>query len=298
MPTPLLLARGRPPWPAGWDDLRDSPAQVHVTGDPSALAAPAVAVVGTRGATSRGLAVAERLAADLAMAGWTIASGLALGIDAAAHRGALAAGGRTVAVMATGIEITYPSRHRALRRQIEASGCAVTELPSGVTPHRHQFPRRNRLIAALAAGVVVVEAPRRSGALLTAYLALDLGREVFAVPGPVDREESRGCHHLLRQGGVLVESAADVVRELGQPEATRDVVRADARGNGTLRPAPGSPARWIWDRLDLEGVCRDDLRRRWCGSEGAWAEGMLALELAGLIRRLPGGRLARTIWDP
>jgi DNA processing protein len=198
--------------------------------------------------------------------------------------------------MATGIDITYPARHRRLRRRMERSGCVVTEMAAGVGPRRFTFPRRNRLIAALAAGVVVVEAPRRSGAMLTAYLALDLGREVFAVPGPVDRDRSRGCHHLLRMGATLVEELADITRELGAPE---DEGALGASGRELPpRPAPGSAARWIWDRLDLDGVSRDELRRRWNGTAAAWSEGLLALELAGLIRRLPGGRLARTIWDP
>jgi DNA processing protein len=269
---------------------------VTVGGDAAVLARPAVAIVGTRTATPRGLAVSERIAAELASCGWVVVSGLALGIDGAAHRGALAAEGITIGVMATGIDQTYPARHRELRTRIEERGCVVTELPRGVGPRRFLFPRRNRLIAALARGVVVVEAPRRSGALLTALLALDLGREIFAVPGPIDREESRGCHHLLRLGATLVENVRDVVRELGVPDGSASSDQSLALG--TPRPAPGSAARWIWDRIDLEGVARDGLRRRWTGTDAAWSEGLLSLELAGLIRRLPGGRLARTIWDP
>jgi len=294
--SPSEISRYAPGWPVGWRDLSDPPRRVTVAGDTEVLRRRSLAVVGTRGATARGLAVAERLAAEFATAGWVVVSGLALGIDAAAHRGALSAGGRTVGVMATGIDITYPARHRRLRQRIEESGCVVTELPAGVGPRRFLFPRRNRLIAALAAGVVVVEAPRRSGALLTAYLALDLGREVFAVPGPVDRDQSRGCHHLLRMGATLVEGLADITRELGDPD--HDGAAPSDGPSPPPRPAPGSVARWIWDRLDLEGVARDELRRRWNGTEAAWSEGLLALELAGLIRRLPGGRLARTIWDP
>jgi DNA processing protein len=252
-----------------------------------------VAVVGTRRATRRGLAVARRLAADLARAGWTVASGLALGIDGMAHEGALDAGGRTVAVMATGIDRTYPARHRDLRRRIERAGCVITECDDGAEPLPYAFPRRNRLISGLARGVIVVEAPVRSGALQTAYHGLDQGREIFAVPGPVDDEGCRGCHHLLRQGAHLVESARDVLAVLGPQLQTAD---PDAAPPGL--PLSGSAARWIWDRLDLTGLRLSELRRSWRGDEAIWQEGLLALEMAELIERLPGGHLARKIWVP
>jgi DNA processing protein len=154
------------------------------------------------------------------------------------------------------------------------------------------------LIAGLARGVIVVEAPRKSGAMLTAMLALDYNREVFAVPGPVDLDTSRGCHHLLREGAHLLECVEDVTRVLGRPGGTEDL-STDGEipfPGRTAEPVPGSAARWIMDRLDLEGVHRDLLHERWPGTEAAWSEGILALELAGLIRRLPGGRVARRIW--
>jgi DNA processing protein len=254
-----------------------------------------VAVVGTRRATVRGLALARGLAAELAARGWLVVSGLALGIDGAAHRGALEAAGRTAAVMATGADLTYPASHRSLRGRIDRGGCCLTEFPPGTPPLRHHFPRRNRLIAGLAQAVVVVEAPRRSGALLTALLGLDYDREIFAVPGPVDLETSRGCHHLLREGAHLLEQADDLERVLGTPERpVGESGRAPGPVNG---PVPGSAARWILDRLDLEGARRDDLRERWPGDERTWLEGLTALELAGLVRRLPGGRLARRSWN-
>jgi DNA processing protein len=276
-------------WPAGWRQLSDAPDTVWATGDATALAAAAVAIVGTRGATPRGLAVARRLARDLAARGWVVASGLALGIDGEAHRGALEVGGRTVAVMATEPQRTYPPAHRELRREIEAAGCTVTETPPGGGPGgKWLFPRRNRLIAALAAGVVVVEAPRRSGALVTARLAADLGRTVWAVPGPVDAGTSAGCHRLLREGALLCESAEDV--DLALPPPRTPAAQREPR------PVAGSAAGWILDRLDLDGTPVDDLRLRWPGNDAMWHEGLLALELAGLIRRLPGGRLAPRIW--
>jgi DNA processing protein len=291
VPPATLLRRRAPGWPELLEQLHDPPARLHVTGCADVLRAPCIAVVGTRRATARGLAVARTLGSQLAARGWTVVSGLALGIDGAAHRGALDAGGGTAAVMATGPDRTYPRTHRNLRREIEAAGCSLTECDPGAPPLRYAFPRRNRLIAGLCRGVVVVEAPLRSGALLTAQLAADNDREVFAVPGPVDLETSRGCHHLLREGAHLLEDAADLDRILGVPSPGRP-----AGGAARPSPAPRSAARWILDRVDLEGTSRDALRDRWPGTEAAWSEGLLALELAGLIRRLPAGRLARTIW--
>jgi len=249
-------------------------------------------MVGTRRASVRGLALAHHLAGQLVARGWTVVSGLALGIDAACHRGAVEAGGRSVAVMATGVDRTYPWQNRGLRQEIDRLGCCLSEFPAGTGPRKFHFPRRNRLIAGLSTAVIVVEAPRRSGALLTAEFALDYNREVFAVPGPVDLDASRGCHHLLREGAHLLETVADVDQVLGCPGSGPDG-SADRSGP---RPAPGSPARWIFDRLDLEGTRRDALRVRWPGTDQAWAQGLLALELAGLIIRLPGGRLARKVW--
>ncbi len=292
LPVAVLQRRG-PGWPALLEELHDPPDYLHVVGRAEVLCGPCLAIVGTRRATARGLAVARTLGAHLAARGWTVVSGLALGIDGAAHQGALDAGGPTAAVMATGPDTTYPAAHRGLRRSIETVGCSLTECDPGTPPRRFAFPRRNRLIVGLCQGVIVIEAPRKSGALVTAQMAVDNNREVFAVPGPVDLETSAGCHQLLREGAHLLETAADVDRVLGLPNAaTPD----DAAVYGPERPACTSAARWIFDRVDLEGTSRDDLRYRWPGTEAAWNEGMLALELAGLIRRLPAGRLARTIW--
>ena len=278
-------------WPRLWRQINDPPAEIHVIGNPVILNEPSIAIVGTRRATSRGLAVARAIAAELAAHGWVIVSGLALGIDGEAHRGALAVQGRSVGVMATGIDRMYPSAHRSLRGKLEVEGCSVTEYSPGTPPLKHHFPQRNRLIAGLAKGVIVVEAPRKSGAMSTAMLALDYNREVFAVPGPVDLDTSRGCHHLLREGAHLFENVNDVTRVLGRPDPLLEMKV------NIPDPIPGSAARWIMDRLDLEGVSRDRLRERWPGAEESWQEGLLALELAGLIRRLPGGLLARRIWS-
>lgn len=276
--------------------MPDPPEILHIQGDKAWLNRPALAIVGTRRASNRGLAVAEGLARALSLRGWVIVSGLARGVDAAAHRGALSAGGGTVAVMATGPDLIYPRSHSGLHRDVVAQGCSITEHLPGTPPLKHHFPHRNRLIAALARAVIVVEAPLRSGAMHTARVALDYDREVFAVPGPIDLDNSRGCHRLLRDGAHLIESSDDVARILGDPEPQTGS-RAGDLFKGALEPAPQSSARWIMDRLDLEGVKRDELRLRWPGNEETWIEGLTALELAGLIRRLPGGRIARRIWS-
>ena len=298
-PKEIKIKPGHDQWPRLWEQINDPPEEVRVRGNPAVLNEPAIAIVGTRRASARGLAVARALAADLAAHGWVIVSGLALGIDGEAHRGALSIQGKSIGVMATGSDLVYPSAHRVLKSKLEADGCTLTEFPPGTPPLKYHFPQRNRLIAGLALGIIVVEAPRKSGAMLTANLAADYNREVFAVPGPVDLETSRGCHHLLREGAHLVESANDITRVLGQPVRNReaDPREDDLRRDVLPEPQSGSAARWIMDRLDLEGVSRDGLRERWPGTEDAWQEGLLALELAGLIRRLPGGRLARRIWS-
>lgn len=289
----LIVTRGHACWPASWQPER-SPliTDLHVEGDASALKALCIGIVGTRQPTPRGLEVARTLAAQLVATGCVVVSGLARGIDAAAHRGALAAGGRTIAVMATGTDLCYPQAHRGLLREIRRHGCSVTPFAPGTPPLKHHFLMRNQVLALLVELVVVVEAPMRSGALSTAREAADADRDVLAVPGPVDVETSRGCHKLLREGAGLVETAADILAALG--------ARAPLLPAPPLPPEPPLPdhaaARWLWRRIDLGGCGRDELRREWAGDERGFLDGLTALELAGLIRRLPGGRLARSIW--
>ncbi len=281
-------------WPPLWREISDPPSTVHVQGQVDALVSPSVAIVGTRRASLRGIAFAHALGLVLASRGWSIVSGMALGIDAAAHRGAIEGGGSTVAVMGTGLGRVYPAVHGSLRQEIENNGCCLTEYEHDAGPRKYHFPQRNRLIAGMVQAVVVVEAPSKSGALTTAQMALDNNREIFAVPGPVDLQTSRGCHHLIKQGANLLETADDLISILGSPMESSSAFSKVA----TIKSAPqsGSAARWILDRLDFDGVSRDLLRQRFQGTEEIWAEGLLALELAGLIRRLPGGALARTMW--
>ncbi len=196
-------------------EIHDPPAVIFARGNMQPRDALAIALVGSRHATQYGLAQAERLAGSLARAGLTIVSGLARGIDAAAHRGALAAGGRTIAVLGSGLANIYPPEHVALADEVARSGCLLSESPPRMQPISGAFPQRNRIISGISLGVIVVEASAQSGALITARHAMEQGREIFAVPGRVDSRVSHGCHRLIRDGAKLVESADDVLEELG-----------------------------------------------------------------------------------
>ncbi len=202
-------------FPRGLREIHDPPSVLFLRGEILPRDALGIAIVGTRHATRYGRRHAERLGAGLARAGLTIVSGLARGIDAAAHRGALEAGGRTIAVLGGGLLQIYPPEHRQLADEVARQGALISELPPRVRPASGTFPQRNRLVTGLSLGVVVVEAAERSGALISAEHAMEQGREVFSVPGPVDSHVSRGCHRLLREGARLVESVDDVLEELG-----------------------------------------------------------------------------------
>ena len=219
-----ILTETSADYPRALREIHDPPGVLFVRGAIKPQDALAVGMVGTRHATQYGLRQAERLAGSLARAGLTIISGLARGIDAAAHRGALAAGGRTIAVLASGVANIYPPEHAQLADEIAAQGALISEAPPYAEPLSGTFPQRNRLISGLSLGVIVVEAGDRSGALITARHAMEQGRDVFAVPGNVDSRTSRGCHRLIRDGAKLVESADDVLEELGPlvESATRD----------------------------------------------------------------------------
>ena len=210
-----ILTESNTAYPRVLREIHDPPGVLFVRGTLKPDDALAIGIVGTRHATQYGLRQAERLAGGLARAGLTVISGLARGIDAAAHRGALAAGGRTIAVLASGVMNIYPPEHDKLAEEVAAQGALVSESPPRSQPLAGTFPQRNRLISGLSLGVIVVEAADRSGALITARHAMEQGREVFAVPGNVDTRASRGCHQLIRDGAKLVESADDVLEELG-----------------------------------------------------------------------------------
>ena len=220
-------------YPALLREITDPPPVLFVQGDASALQCPQIALVGSRQATHAGLEDAFRFARELAEHGICVSSGLARGIDAAAHRGALAGQGFTLAVMATGPDTVYPSSHAELARTIKDQGGAlVTEFPPGTAPHAAYFPRRNRIISGLSMGVLVVQAALKSGTLITARLAMEQGREVFAIPGSIHQPQSRGCHQLIRDGAALVETVDDILAELGgfQPLATTQDGAATQQG--------------------------------------------------------------------
>src|SRR5436309_5889064 len=212
--APERIALGDARYPENLRELTGPPEQLYVRGSFAAEDALAVAIVGSRAATAYGLAVAERLAADLAARGVAVVSGLARGVDSAAHRGALSTGA-TIAVLGSGVDVVYPPEHGALAREIEAAGAIVSELVPGTPPHKVFFPRRNRIISGLSRAVVVIEAGEKSGSLITARCALEQGREVLAVPGNVLTGRNRGAHALLRDGATIVESVEDILQELG-----------------------------------------------------------------------------------
>ena len=292
-------------YPRALFDITDPPVLLYVKGDPAWLNAPALAVVGARSATPQGLANARAFAQYLAERGIVIVSGLALGVDAAAHEGALAATtGATVAVIGTGADRVYPASHRELAHRIVAHGAIVSEFPLGTPPAAHNFPRRNRLIAGLARGVMVVEAALNSGSLITARLAAETGREVFAIPGSIHSPLARGCHKLIREGAKLVETAQDIFEEFGgQPlvassagSATGKAVRQGSTMTPAppQRPAPADPAAAkVLADMGHDPVDLDTLVVRSGLTVDALYAILLALELDGHCVPQPGGRYQR-----
>lgn len=292
-PAHHLLTLGDPHYPEALLTTPDPPVLLHVAGDPAALSCPrALAIVGSRHATPQGLANARAFAAALAARGTAIVSGLAAGIDGAAHEGALQAGGITVAAVGTGLDRVYPPRHQALAQRIVADGGALlSEYPLGSPPRPQHFPRRNRLIAGLTHGTLVVEATLESGSLITAQLAAQLGREVFAIPGSIHAPQSKGCHALIRQGAKLVETVEHIEEELLAVWGAPAKAPAQARA-----PSPGVPAGGddpVLQALGHDPLSFDELQAR-CGWDTAELQAhLLTLELDGVVARLPGGRLQR-----
>jgi DNA processing protein len=271
-----------------------SPPALDVRGTLEPGDALAVAIVGSRRATAYGIEVAETLAADLAARGVTIVSGLARGIDTAAHRGALAAGGRTLAVLGHGIASVYPPENRALAEAIAEHGAILSQFPAAAEPLSFHFPLRNRTLAGLVLGVVVVEAAERSGALITAGLAGDLGREVFAVPGRITSAASRGTNGLLRDGAKLVTHWSDIVSELPQPWR-RAVADAPAGGDEAAPLAPGSDEERMLQLLSVDDAQHIERLIARAGVDAARAgTALIALELAGRARQLQGQRWVAT----
>ncbi len=297
-----------PLYPAALRDIPDPPLCLFVRGQCRSVPARSVALVGSRHATGQGLENARDFARILADQGWCVVSGLALGIDGAAHQGALASRqpGGTLAVVGTGLDQTYPLQHRLLADEIASRGLLVSEFVPGTPPLAANFPRRNRIIAGLSQATVVVEASLRSGSLITANQALEQGREVMAVPGSIHSPQSRGCHALIKQGAQLVESIDDILEALGSSRASvgtsHDHPRAlweaplQQSGGGlpsARRSAPPDEHRDIWEALGLEPTPLETLCQRIQKETAQVLAGLLALELGGWIERLPGGRFQR-----
>ncbi|MEY2633040.1 MAG: DNA-protecting protein DprA [Pseudomonadota bacterium] len=283
-PGQWLLTLADANYPRGLLDTADPPCLLYGRGNPALLAQPALAIVGSRNATPGGLQTAENFAKTLAGAGLAIVSGLALGIDAAAHRGALAAEGTTVAVIGTGADRLYPARNRELAARILERGVILSEFALGTPALAPNFPRRNRIIAGLSRGVLVVEAAMASGSLITARLAGEQGREVFAIPGSIHSPQSRGCHHLIKQGAKLVETAEDVLEELAWQRRTRPVATPEKAAE---TPHP------VLAALGHDPCTLDELALRTGLTADAILAFLLPLELEGRLASLPGNRYQR-----
>jgi DNA processing protein len=296
-----LLGWLEPAYPVPLAAIEDAPPLMTVRGDVRTLSRPVIAIVGARNASGNGRAFAETIARDLGAADFVIASGLARGIDAAAHKGALPTG--TIAVLAGGIDVCYPPENRPLYDAISERGAIVAELPPGIEPLARHFPRRNRIISGLAKGVVVVEAALRSGSLITARMALEQGREVFAVPGSPLDPRCHGSNNLIRQGAALTENVDDVIRGLGQPAASRaahDQRELGALSEPAIDPLPtpadddsGKAREIVIERLSPSPIAVDEVVRQTDLPPALVASVLLELELAGRIERHPGNKVAR-----
>lgn len=287
-------------FPPQLEHLAQPPAALFVAGEASLLLHPQVAIVGARGATTGGLAHARRFAGALAQAGFVVTSGMADGVDGAAHAAALETPAPTVAVVGTGPDRVYPHKHQALAAAIAARGALVSEFPPGTAPRADHFPRRNRLIAGLTLGTLVVEAGVKSGSLITARLAGELGREVFALPGSVHNPMARGCHRLIREGARLVEEPAEVIealapaaRALGVELAARLAVEAGPppeASTGKLAAGRDPDYRLLEQALGHDPATLDELAARSGLAPAALSSMLLMLELEGCVESLPGNR--------
>jgi len=286
-----IVLASDPEYPPLLRQMPGAPAALYVAGTVAVLSSPQIAMVGSRSPTPGGRATAREFAAYFTGAGLTVTSGLAVGIDAASHEGALAGGGATIAVYATGIDRVYPTEHSALAQRIRARGALVSEFPPRTPPLRGHFPRRNRIIAGLSLGTLVVEAARYSGSLITARQAVEAGREVFAIPGSIHSPLSRGCHQLIKSGAKLVEEAADVLSELSfsVPKEAVTALQPESRKPREL----DKEYEMLLDALGFEPATIDVLVARTRLPGESVASMLLILELEGRVAALPGGRYGR-----
>jgi DNA processing protein len=286
-----VVVLGEPGYPHSLLNAPDAPLLLYGQGRLDLLHAPGIAIVGSRNPTPQGLENARAFAAALSEAGFVVVSGLALGIDGAAHEGALLGQGSTIAVVGTGLDRVYPKRHLALAHRVAETGLMLSEFPIGTPPLNQNFPQRNRIIAGLAKGTLVVEAALQSGSLITARLAAEAGREVFAIPGSIHSPQSRGCHHLLKQGAKLVESALDIFEEVGDGRPLP--------GRGDHHPDPGSAPDRVEDdpvlaALGYEPALLDQVVQRTGWPVSKVSARLLELELEGRVSRLPGQMFQRS----
>ncbi len=279
-------------YPALLLEAADPPPLLFVNGDPAVLNLPQLGVVGSRNPSAGGEENARHFARSLAQAGLAITSGLALGIDAAAHEGSLAGGGVTIAVTGTGLDRVYPARHRELAHQIAATGALISEFPIGTPPLADHFPRRNRIISGLSLGTLVVEAAPRSGSLITARLAAEQGREVFAIPGSIHNPLARGCHALIRQGAKLVETVEDILEELGS-HISSGLVSSHVDGGQVATLVLDADQQQVFENMGHDPISVDALVERTHLTTEVVSAILLVLELQGVVSSAAGGRYSR-----
>ncbi|MEM6757931.1 MAG: DNA-processing protein DprA [Pseudomonadota bacterium] len=286
-----LIFQGSTSYPAALSELPDAPPFLWAIGETALLNAPSIAIVGARNASSLGTRMARALARDLAAEGYVIVSGLARGIDTAAHLASLETG--TIAVQAGGVDIVYPAENTGLADDVARQGLRLSEQPMGLQPMARHFPARNRIISGLASATVVVEAAAKSGSLITARDALDLGRDVLAVPGHPFDARAAGCNHLIRDGATLVRNAADVIDALAPIAAKEPELPITAPANSRTLAETAALHQRILDRLGPAPIAEDQLIRDLGAGAAAVAPALVDLELAGSISRAPGGLLSR-----
>lgn len=280
-----VITLADPAYPKALLEIPDPPPLLYAKGNPQLLDVPSIAVVGSRNASPQGEKNAENFASALSENGFCVVSGLALGIDGAAHRGALRGKGSTIAVVGTGLDIVYPAKHRELAHQIAQQGLIISEFGLGTPSRAQNFPRRNRIISGLSQGCLVVEANVQSGSLITARLAAEQGREVFAIPGSIHSPLAKGCHQLIKQGAKLVDNIQDIVDELsGVMPAVRNSDEASAAENHPILACIGYEAVGIETLIERTGLTSDSLSAM-----------LLMLELENKIASLPGGRYQRIV---
>ena len=292
-PDRHIITLHDPLYPELLKQIADPPSLLFVQGDVSLLSQWQIAVVGSRNPSASGRDTAYEFARYLAQGGITINSGLAMGIDAAAHQGALAAQGKTVAVIGTGLDRVYPAKHRDLAHDIAKTGVIVSEFALGTAPRAENFPRRNRIISGLSLGTLVVEAAVRSGSLITARMALEQGREVFAIPGSIHNPLARGCHQLIRDGAKLVETAADIIEELGALAGVVPTIDTPIKESGNTKFEADDDYQLLFEFLGYDPIEIDKLTEQCRLTAEAVSSMLLLLELEGQVESLPGNRYVR-----